>query len=569
MISEMNFFQDVELKKSFNEFLQGLNQFAQNSPWKVAAIAAAAAAAGTFVVLNSMRRTEMNWEAKAINILLTLPSAKKKYEEGLAALEKELEEKYFKDVNPADICKTVPEESWTPERILKRLESVAGTARNGKNSGCNYIDNQELDELIRDVLWLARRTNALHDLNPLVRQLEAEVVKMTASMFHGDDKVVGNITSGGTDSIFHAVYTARERARKEFGLRADWEMIIPTTAHPAFSKAAYQFGIKCKKVEVYPQDNTKAFQVNVEEMREAITDNTILVVGSLPGFPHGAVDPIEDMSDMLKEEDPYGKVGLHIDGCLGGFLIPWMEAAGYGLKIKYGFDISRVTSISVDPHKYGYAEKGASVILYRNSEWKRHQTFVVDDWPGGIYATPTSAGSRPGNIIVATWATMVYVGPRYVDETKKIIASARELIEAIEADELLKKHLQIMGNPECMVVPFNACNPSQLNIYDLKNEMSRKGWYLTGLQKPPGLHLNVTAVHGNNKSFVNEFINDLKTCVESVSNYPPEDRGKSGDAVLYGTTTQFLGRVFIAPLARHYWDINTRVEPLSTKLIKN
>ncbi|HEY4831086.1 MAG TPA: pyridoxal-dependent decarboxylase [Waddliaceae bacterium] len=568
MISEGGFFQNVELNWGVNEFMEELNRVAQDSPWKFAAAAAAVAATGTFVLLNSLRRTEMNWEAKAKSILLTIPTVKKEYEEGLSALEKELEEKYFKDIDPYDICKTVPEESWTTERILNRLQSVSGTARSGKNSGVYYIDNHELDELIQQVLWLARRTNALHDLNPLVRQLEAEVVKMTASMFHGDNDVVGNLTSGGTDSILHAVYTARERARKEFDLGADWEMIIPSTAHPAFSKAAYQLGIKCIRVEVYPQDHPKAFQVNVQLMREAITSNTILVVGSLPGFPHGAVDPIEKISFMLEEEDHWGKIGLHVDGCLGGFVIPWMKEAGYDLKIKYGFDVRRVTSISADQHKYGYAEKGASAILYRNNKWKRHQAFVENDWPGGIYATPTNAGSRPGNIIAVAWATMVYVGPRYIEETKKLIGKARELIEAIDTDEFLKKYLQIMGKPKCMVVPFNARSPSQINVYDLKKEMSQKGWYLTGLQKPAGIHLNVTAVHGNNNFFVDEFISDLRACVQKVLDYPIENKGKSGDAVLYGTNTQFLGRMFTNSFAKHYWDVNTRVEPVTFKLKK-
>lgn len=567
MISDIKFWEVEfkEFKEGINEFMQDLNQFAQNSPWKVAAVAAAAAAAGTFALYNSMRRTEMNWEQKATNILLKIPAAKQKYEEGLSALEKELEEKYFKDINPAEICKTVPKESWSPERILERLKSVAGTARNGKNSGCYYIENEELDCLIRDVFWLSRRTNALHDLSPLIRQLEAEIIKMTASMFQGDDLVVGNVTFGGTDSIFHAVFTARERAKKEFGQGADWEMIIPKTAHPAFSKAAYLLGIKCIRVEVYPEDHPQAFQVNVEKMREEITDNTILVVGSLPGFPHGAIDPIEEISKMLNEEDYWKKIGLHIDACLG-FVVPWMKEAGYDLNIKYGFDIDRVTSISADQHKYGYAEKGASVILYRNNDWKQHQTFFENDWPGGIYSTPTIAGSRPGNIIAGVWATMVYMGPKYIEETKKLIATARELIIAISTNKFLKEHLKIMGNPMCMVVPFNASNPLKINIYDIKKEMAQRGWYLTGLQKPPGLHLNVTAVHGNNKSFVADFIKDLKACVQTVLDYSPENKGKSGDAVLYGTNTEFFGSMFIKPLARHYWDVNTRVEPVSFKL---
>src|SRR5690606_27662378 len=134
---------------------------------------------------------------------------------------------------------------------------------------------------------------------------------------------------------------------------------------------------------------------------------TILVVGSAPGFPHGIIDPIEGISQMLQKKDPKGRIGLHVDGCLGGFVLPFMK----DLEVKFGFDVPRVTSISADTHKYGFAEKGTSVVMYRNhDEWRKHQIFVTTDFPGGIYATPTMAGSKQGSSLAATWAAMVYMG---------------------------------------------------------------------------------------------------------------------------------------------------------------
>jgi sphinganine-1-phosphate aldolase len=497
--------------------------------------------------------------------LRKLPPVSKELQMELDKLERELEEKFFKDVKREDVLLEVPDVGQDASDILKRLENVAGTARNGKNTGAYYIDNDELDELILQVCRIARRTNPLHtDLSPLVRQLEAEIVRMTLSMFHGDDVTCGNVTSGGTDSIRHAVFTARERA-KSLGQHKDWEMVIPATAHPAFLKAANEYCIKVRKAPVHPQGHSKAFQVDTVAMTKMMNNNTILVVGSTPGFPHGIIDPIEEISAILEEVDPNGRIGLHVDACLGGFILPWMEAAGYGddIHTKFGFDVNRVTSISADTHKYGYAEKGTSVVMYKDHEnWRKHQVFETTEWPGGIYASPTLPGSRSGRDIAATWAVMAYMGKEgYIEETRKIIEKTRALTEAIKQN----KDLEILGDPKGMVVAFRF-GDEEFNIYDLKSEMSKLEWYLSGLQKPAAIHFCTTAVQGNNENFLENFMGDLEKCIEIVKKYPPEKKGKSGDAVMYRTNTQIGKSIYLSDFIKSFWDIVSHVLPRSFDL---
>lgn len=538
------------------------------APWKLVAITAGVVALGTFHAVKWMQRNQWDWGEVAKSGLRQVPSIRTKLHKEVEKLQGSLEKKFFDGINPDDICDEIPDEAWQTERILDRLKSVAGEARSGKNTGAYYIDNEELDRLILEVCKLARRTNPLHtDLSPLIRQLEAEIVRMTLSMFHGEDTTVGNVTSGGTDSIRHAVFTARERARAN-GHSADWEMVVPVTAHPAFAKAANEYGIKIKYVDVYPQGHEKAYQLNVGAMRKAITGNTILVAGSMPPYPHGIPDNIEEISAMLEQVDPKGRIGLHVDCCLGGFVVPWMEAAGYGKDVgtHFGFDVKRVTSISADTHKYGYGEKGTSVVMYRDHEnWRKHQIFVSTEWPGGIYATPTQPGSRSGRDIATLWAVMAYLGKDgYINETRKLIKVTRDLTQAIREDDYLKNHIEIMGDPKMMVIGLTTKSHEELNVYDLKTEMAKKGWYLAGLQKPPGLHFCMTAVQGNDDTFVDTFIKDLKECVLTVYAYPTERKGKSSDAAMYCTNETFGEKMFLPDVAREFWNIAGRVKPVST-----
>lgn len=199
----------------------------------------------------------------------------------------------------------------------------------------------------------------------------------------------------------------RDRAETEFGITQP-EAIIPESAHAAFIKGCHYFGIKL----VYAKKSSD-WRVDVQDVKRLLNRNTIMVVASAPSFPHGVIDPIEEIGELLKN---YPQTGLHVDACLGGFILPWLQQLGV-LKKKFDFEIPRVTSISADLHKYGFAPKGASVILYRNSEYRKHQYFAYCDWSGGLYCSPALQGSRAGGPMAGAWAVFVHMGKKGFLET--------------------------------------------------------------------------------------------------------------------------------------------------------
>lgn len=535
-------------------------QVHKTNPWTLIVATVTATALVVLLLQRWASRREWNWKATVKSGLQHIPAVQRDLGKQRAKLQGDLTERYFHRDSSSQACLQLPERGLTLDVILRRLDTVAGQARSGKNTGAYYFDDKNLDAVIRSVSDLARRTNPLHaDLSPLLIRLEAEVVRMTAHMFHGDHKVFGNITTGGTDSIRHAVFTARERARAQ-GMGAGWEMVVPSTAHPAFAKAANEYGIKLVRTPVHSQ----AFEADVGAMRKAINGNTILVVASCPGYPHGIIDPIEQISAMLESVDKKGRIGLHVDSCLGGFVVPFMEAAGFGshLKTRFGFDVKRVTSVSADTHKYGGAEKGSSVIMYRDFDnWGKHQIFVETQWQGGIYATPTLSGSRSGRDIAATWAVMAYLGnDGYREQVKKVVTLAIDIIKLVKEDNRLKEYLELLGDPKAMVLAWRSKQPEKVDIYDVKKEMAAREWYLSSLQNPAGIHICLTPVHANTANFATMFVKGLRASVEEIlkSSYV---RGKSGDRAMYGVNAQFGKGLFVEDFARAYWGILCSAEP--------
>ena len=235
---------------------------------------------------------------------------------------------------------------------------------------------------------------------PSLKKFEADVIAMTASLLGGDDETVGNLTTGGTESILMAVKTAREWGRaKRPGVAAP-EMILPASAHPAFDKAAHYFDVKAIRVPV-----ARDLRADVNAMRDALTRNTILIVGSAPSYPHGVVDPISDIASIAHAQE----ILCHVDACVGGFVLPFVRKLGYAIP-DFDLRVPGVTSLSVDLHKYAYAAKGASVILYKNRALRRHQFFATTDWSGGIYISPTMTGTRAGGAIAAAFAVLNFLG---------------------------------------------------------------------------------------------------------------------------------------------------------------
>lgn len=424
------------------------------------------------------------------------------------------------------------------EEILREMEKLKSIEearwKEGKVSGAVYHgDNAHID-FVNRVYALHSQSNPLHaDIWPSTTKFEAEIVSMTAHMLNAPSGACGTVTSGGTESILLAMKTYRDWARETKGITAP-EMIAPTTAHAAFDKAAQYFNIKMHRIPVGPD-----FRADVAAMRAAITPNTIVMIGSAPPFPHGIVDPIEELSELAREHH----IGFHTDGCLGGFLLPWAEKLGYPVP-PFDFRLPGVTSISADTHKYGYAPKGTSVVLYRDAELRHFQYFTSTDWPGGLYFSPTFAGSRPGALSAACWAAMVSMGEAgYLRAAKAILETADKIKQGVRE----MPELQLCGDP-LFVIAFMS---DSLDIFQVMEQMTRKGWGLNGLHSPPAVHLCVTLRH-TQPGVAEQFLTDLKEAIAYVKEHPD---APSGVGPIYGMASAVELRGMVSDLLKMYMDL--------------
>lgn len=384
---------------------------------------------------------------------------------------------------------------------MRQLRERDAQWREGRAWSLVYYAGDEVTDLLKEAYTMFFSENGLNPIAfPSLRRFEVEVVAMTASLLGGDEETVGNMTSGGTESILMAVRTARDWARARNPANTAPEMILPHTAHPAFEKAGDYFSVKPVRTPVRTD-----FRAEVAAVRAAVTPNTILVVGSAPSYPHGVVDPIPELAQIVQEND----ILFHVDACVGGFMLPFVRRLGHAVP-DFDFGVPGVTSISVDLHKYAYAAKGASVILYKDRGLRRHQFCVYADWPGGIYASPTMAGTRPGGAIAAAWAIMNHLGEDgYLALAETVMDTTIRLREGIEAIP----GIQVLGDPAMSIL---AIGSDRLNIYEVGDEMTLRGWYLDRQQFPPSLHLTVTHAHAD---VVDQFLDDLAAAVAAAKRF--------------------------------------------------
>lgn len=410
--------------------------------------------------------------------------------------------------------KTVLEELDLMDSILPHTEW-----KRGRVSGAVYHGGDELVHLQSLAFEKFCVANQLHpDVFPAVRKMEAEVVSMTLNLFNAPkDTGCGTTSSGGTESLLLACLSAKMYAYHHRGV-TEPEMIIPVTAHAGFDKAGYYFGIKIHHARLDPV----TFKVDLKQVKKFINKNTVLLVGSAPNFPHGIVDDIQGLSDLALRY----KIPLHVDCCLGSFIVAFMSKAGFKDLAPFDFRVPGVTSISCDTHKYGFAPKGSSVIMYRNNDLRMHQYYVSTDWTGGLYGSPTLAGSRPGALVVGCWATMISMGQKcYIDSCKEIVNASRKLKATIQRDI---PDLRVLGDPICSVVSFTS---DRYDVYELGDKLAKRGWHLSSLQKPPALHLAITKPSA---SSIDELIETLKELVSEARKDPDSKPSSDGTSALYG-----------------------------------
>ncbi len=414
--------------------------------------------------------------------------------------------------------KPMPDIGQGGPQILKELDSFKEHDPNYKDgrvwSLVYYLDEDHSDFLKESYHKFACENG----LNPTafksLKRFETEVISATADILNGTKDVCGVVTSGGTESCLMAVKTYRDLAADKRGVKYP-EMIIPESAHVAWFKASEYFGVKIRLVPLL-EDLTP----NLKKLKGMINRNTVMILGSAPEYPHGTIDPIAQMGEIARKR----KIPLHVDACVGGFILPFMEMNGEEMPL-WDYRVPGVTSISADIHKFGYAAKGASTITYRNLDYLKYQMFVYQDWPGGVFASSALLGTRPGGAYAAAWGVLQYFGKAgYRTLARDTLDAVKQLKAGVERIP----ELQVMGNPIGPLFAYKSISPD-LNIYAVGDQMDAMGWQVNRNQFPSGLHAMVTAQH---LKVVDQYLADLNTAVETVK-ANPELAGQGG-AATYG-----------------------------------
>ncbi len=382
--------------------------------------------------------------------------------------------------------------------------------RDGRAFTLTYFAGDEVAAVQQRAYSAYLSENGLNtDAFPSLRKLQTDVVDIVSGWLNGGSEAAGFMTSGGTESILLAVRAARERAGVERRI-TEPEMVLPTSAHAAFEKAADYFGVRSIRVPV-----GRDWRADVDAMLDAITDRTVLLVASAPQYPQGVIDPVVAIATIAGERG----IPCHVDACMGGVTLPFLERLGEPIA-PWDFRVPGVTSISVDLHKFGYTAKGASVLLHRSKKLRAYQTFVTDNWLGGLYGSSGIMGTKSGGAMAAAWAVMQHLGEDgYLELTRKARVATLELADGIRAvPELL-----LRADPDTTLVSFGSRDDT--DIYAVADELWKLGWYLDRQGPPASLHCTVNAVH---HGLIPEFLHDLRAVLGRL-------KGARGEAGAYGT----------------------------------
>jgi sphinganine-1-phosphate aldolase len=411
------------------------------------------------------------------------------------------------------VNRSLPEHGIPREEILQQLETMAKEEdafwESGKVSGTMYCGDHDHYSFMNDAFGLYAHVNALQrDICPSQTRFEGEIIAMTLDMLHAEavegTEPAGLVTTGGTGSIIHAMLAYREWGRNERGL-GRVNVIKPETGHPAFDKGCHLFDIEVRRAPVDPQTT----EVDVDWVRDHIDDGTVAIIGSACNYGYGTIDPIAELSDLALEKG----VGLHVDGCLGGFILPFGQELGFPIPL-FDFRLPGVTTISADTHKYGYAFKGSSVLAFRDKALRNSQYFFLTDWSGGKYCSPGIEGSRSGGIIAATWAAMMSIGrDGYLGYAKKIFDTSYAMQDAVRSHP----ELRMLGTPTFLF----SFTSDDFDVYHIADFMRPRGWRFNGQQYPNALHMAVTRPN-TQPGVVETFTSDLAEAVEYAKAHAAE-----------------------------------------------
>jgi sphinganine-1-phosphate aldolase len=434
------------------------------------------------------------------------------------------------DAPPAPLT-AFPAHARGADALLKEMAALRGEDVDWAGGRCFslvYSAGAAHTELLQKAHTLFFSENGL---NPMafrsLKHMEHDVVRMTAALLHGDSKTCGTMTSGGTESLLLAVKTARDKAKKEKPWILRPNIVIPTTAHVAFDKGAHYFGVRIKRASVDPRTQ----RVDPRKMARLIDRNTILIAASAPQYPHGSVDPIEELGRIAQQRG----VLFHVDACVGGFILPFLEKLGRPVPL-WDFRVPGVTSISADLHKYGYTAKGASVLVHRSMDTLKYQFFIATEFPGGVYASPTIPGTRPGGAIAAAWAGVQALGE---DGYLKLAASAIDTCDRLRRGIAQIDGLTLIGEPHSTIVTWGSSD-AKVDVYAVADQLEERGWHIDRQQNPACVHLTVAAHHA---PVVEEYLKDLAECVAFVRAHP--ELKSKGNAAMYGMMAKVPVRTMV------------------------
>lgn len=395
----------------------------------------------------------------------------------------------------------IPEKGSSWQEVRDALE----------NAGKNDVDWRDARTAVyvfnpgEDVMQVAKEAYAMYQSEnglgfaafPSIGEMEADVVSCGLRLLNGPEDAVGNMTSGGTESIILAVKACRDRARAEGRDVMGAKIVVPRSAHPAFDKAAAYLTLEVVRVPV-----AEDFTADVAAMERAIDDRTIMLVGSAPCFPYGVVDPIPELGALAESKGLW----LHVDACVGGYFAPFARMNGVELP-EFDFGVPAVNSISADLHKYGYAAKGASTVFHRSAEQRDFQTFVFDDWPAGGMTTPTVAGTRPGGAFASAWAVMHYLGVEgYREKAKRVCDTREKIMNAIDAIPGLETY----GDPRLGLFAYGT---QDVNVFALWAALKAKGWFTGVITEPQGIQLMLSPAHAD---VADDYVRDLQQALEQL-----------------------------------------------------
>ena len=406
----------------------------------------------------------------------------------------------------------IPSKGMSRDEVMATMSQYAERDtdwRSGRTFGYSYDAGREAEKVTKEAYGRFLSENALDPrVYPSLVKFETEVVGMCRTHLRGDDAVVGTFTSGGTESCMLAVKTARDWAKAEKGITAP-EMILPITAHAAFHKGAHYFGVKVVPVDV----DAETFEADPAAVKAALTDNTVLIVGSAPSYAHGVIDPIVELGQIALEHG----VLLHVDACIGGFMLPYVARLGRKLK-DWDFSVPGVTSVSMDLHKYAYCAKGASVLMMKDKELCQHQIFACAAWTGYSVVNTTMQSTKSGGPMAAAWATLHHIGDEgYLALTRRAMDATDRIAAGVESIP----ELRMLGEPVMTLLAFAS---DEVDVFHVADEMKLRGW-LIGAQleygpSPTNLHLTVGPT---NDEKAEAFVADLRASVEAAKALPKSD----------------------------------------------